>query len=78
MYLTHCPNRHHSPFFDGKKTTFILAQRHKPGGPCPTYLYVLPSLNIVKVQATKKGDSDGSVGSKSNTGNHEIISNPQN
>jgi len=49
MYLTHCPNRHYHPFFDCKKTTFIFARRHKLGGPCPTYLYVLPSLNIVKV-----------------------------
>jgi hypothetical protein len=31
------------------------------------YLYALPSLNIVTHQATKKGNSDGTMGSKSKT-----------
>ncbi len=30
-----------------------------------SFLYVLPSLNIEPRQATKKGNSDGSMGSKS-------------
>ncbi len=30
-----------------------------------SFLYVLPSLNIELHQATKKGNSDGSMGSKS-------------
>ena len=32
-----------------------------------TYLYVLPSPDIVSHQATKKGNSDGNMGSKSKT-----------
>ncbi|WP_136073131.1 hypothetical protein [Candidatus Ulvibacter alkanivorans] len=31
------------------------------------FLYALPNLNIVPHQATKKGNSDGSMGSKSKT-----------
>lgn len=31
------------------------------------FLYALPNLNIVPDQATKKGNSDGSMGSKSKT-----------
>ncbi|WP_421810715.1 hypothetical protein [Flagellimonas sp.] len=37
------------------------------------YLYVLPNLNIVAQKATKKGNGDGSTGSKSKNGNDEIV-----
>jgi hypothetical protein len=41
------------------------------------FLYALPNLNIVNQPATKKGNSDGSMGSKSKNESYEILRNPQ-
>jgi hypothetical protein len=42
-------------FLDGEITTFSLVRRHKPVTPMArSYLYVLPSPNVVRGMASKK------------------------
>jgi len=53
------------PFFDSKKTTGNLGQRHKPGTPCVLLFIRLTKFAHCEIPSNKKGNSDGSVGSKS-------------
>ena len=52
------------PFFDSKITTFSFERQHNQAH-ASHFLYVFTNLNIERDQATKKGNSVGSMGSKS-------------
>jgi hypothetical protein len=50
---------------DSKTTTFQFERRHKARLLPRSFLYVLSNLNIETYQALKKGNNEGSMGSKS-------------
>ena len=52
------------PFFVSKITTFSFERQHNQARGS-LFLYVYTKLNIERDQATKKGNSVGSMGSKS-------------
>tara|TARA_R110002096_G_scaffold65737_1_gene159939 strand:+ start:3408 stop:3581 length:174 start_codon:yes stop_codon:yes gene_type:complete len=50
-------------FIDGKITIFSFERQHNQAR-ASHFLYVYTNLNIEQHQATKKGNSDGAMGSK--------------
>jgi len=63
------------PFLGGKTTTSLPVAGIKPDPSLEGFLfYTAPTArDAVPHLASKKGDSDGATGSKSNTTKHEIV-----